>query len=447
MKKILSIITVCCLACQILAFPAAAYSTRIANIPTVRLTINTGELVLGDQVSDDAFPYVSCPDNDYYYIDDAVWLDDVSYLKVGDAPRMRVYLTARPKEVTYNSYEKVYLFKGGYSSSNVHVTKGSVLAADIRDSGYCLEVSIRIDPVKGTYSAPINAYWQQNGVAMWEPDENTSGSYDLILYRGKNSVQKIENYRGTSFDFYPYMTKEGSYTFKVRSAPVASEGSTSVAGKHSEWTESEDLEITKDKVSDGRGAGVPGSANGAYNYNTANAAGGNPYYSGSSYYPNGNGGQFTPGWVQADGAWYFRYPNGELVRDSWMKLNEKWYAFDKNGVMRTGWFQNHYGYWFYLNPSSGAMRTGWLNENGRWYYLRDTAGDYEGTMVIGWQQYKNQWYFFNENGVMVTGWYRIGNSWYYFYPEGSTSGAYGFMATNTRIGDFNIGADGAWTGQ
>ena len=69
--------------------------------------------------------------------------------------------------------------------------------------------------------------------------------------------------------------------------------------------------------------------------------------------------------------------------------------------------------------------------------------------VNTWVYYNNKYFYFDENGVMVTGWKQIadrsGNRYYYyFYPSGSTSGLYGYMATNVTINGFNIGSDGRW---
>jgi 2',3'-cyclic-nucleotide 2'-phosphodiesterase/3'-nucleotidase/5'-nucleotidase len=112
--------------------------------------------------------------------------------------------------------------------------------------------------------------------------------------------------------------------------------------------------------------------------------------------------------------------------------------------MLTGWQQNKHGVWFYLDPASGAMKTGWLQDNGNWYFLNTAEGDLQGSMVRGWWTWRDNRYFFNDSGVMVTGWYQIGGRFYYFYPQGSTTGTYGHLATNTKIGSFTIGADGAW---
>ena len=73
----------------------------------------------------------------------------------------------------------------------------------------------------------------------------------MYLYRGSSVVKKLEEYKGTSYNFYPYMTKEGDYSFKVRTVPHTEEEKK--RGKKSEWTEAGDLYIAEDEVSDGTG--------------------------------------------------------------------------------------------------------------------------------------------------------------------------------------------------
>ncbi len=436
MKKILSFTGILILAATLMNIPAFAWVTRTRPISNVRITVNTGDLEVGDQLSDNAESYISLPESSFYEMEDAEWLDDVESLKIGDAPRMRVYLAAIPKEISGNSYDTVYLFTGNYSSHNVRVNKGELLAADIRDQGYTLEVTIRVNPISGTYEAPVQAYWADSrGNARWEESYGDSGYYDIVCYRGASTVKKLNSYHGRAYNFYPYMTREGSYSFKVRAVPPA--GSKS---KSSEWIESGDLYIGKDQVSDGSGQ--------THDDENGGGASGSSILPGtgsSNLYPEGTGTSNVAGWISEGGENYFRYPNGEYVRDSWLHLQDRWYLFDSQGRSLRGWQQNKYGYWFYLEPSTGAMRTGWLQDGGKWYYLNDTKDSYEGCMVRGWWTWNNLKYYFNDQGVMVTGWFQIDGKYYYFYPEGTTGGGYGYMASNTRIGDFYVGADGAWT--
>ncbi len=429
MKKITTLIMALALALGICSISSYAYYTRTKSIPSVRITVNTGDLELGDDLSDNADAYISISDeNQYYEIDECEWLDDVTQLKVGDSPRIQVTLSAIPKETESYNYSTIYLFRGSYNSSNVSIKKGTLIAADTRDSGYSLMVTLRINEVKGTFDAPTSANWSSSlGYASWETDYNDSGYYDIYCYRGSKVVKKLLNYKGNSYNFYPYMTEAGDYAFKVRTVPAS--GS---VGKSSEWTESGILAISKNQVSDGSGqttadenGGIGSSVNG-----TVDTINGQNF-----------GGQY--GWITQGNAKYFRYPDGKIAT-GWIKLEDKYYHFDTSGKLQKGWYQNQYGAWFYLDTDTGVMKTGWLNINGNYYYLKTEKGDNEGSMSKGLTAIDGKYYFFNDSGMMYTGWRQINGAYYYFYPQGTTGGAFGYMATNTKVGDFTVGADGAW---
>ena len=411
-------------------------SERVRPIPNARLTIKTGELTTGDYLSDDATSYVSVSmDNQYYYLESAEWLDYTEQVAVGDQPRIKVYLNALPRETSTSHTITTYLFRGTYNSSNVYVTGGEFISAAVRDSGYTLEVTIRVNAVKGTYDVPTEAYWSSaKGTAIWQGSDNSSGYYDLICYRGSRVVKRLNNFQGTTYTFYPYMTKEGDYTFRVRS--VAPPNVSTSIGKHSEWTESNILTIGANEVSDGTGQTT-------LDENGGSSA--NSFVSGNIN-AEGTGNSTVAGWVQQGATWYFRYPNGQLATNCWLQLNGKNYMFDASGRMVTGWAQDSRGLWYYMDKNTGAMRTGWLNDNGKWYFLNTTKDSFEGSMLynIMWN-YNGQTYYFNQDGVMVTGWYQINGNWYYFYPEGSTGGAYGYLARDTVInGVFYVDGNGVW---
>ena len=131
-------------------------------------------------------------------------------------------------------------------------------------------------------------------------------------------MKKLEDYNGTSYNFYPYMTKEGDYTFKVRTVPHTDEQKR--YGKKSEWTESDSKYIDEDEVSDG--SGQDNSSDGS---------------SGGGITPGG--GTTDVGWRQENNVWYFKYPDGNYIKNNWLLWNSKWYLFDNNGKMLTGWQQ------------------------------------------------------------------------------------------------------------
>ena len=335
-----------------------------------------------------------------YSVDRAEWVGS-SKIHVGDRPRIKVYLTANDSDSRY--------FKGSYSSSNVNINGGSYESAK-RNSDDELVITIKLDAIKGTYETPEDAYWADNtlGRAKWSaPDNGSSGYYDVYLYRGNSVIHKVEQYRGTTYNFYPWMTKKGTYKFKVRT--VAS-GSSSSSSSRSEWEESDEIYISEEDVSDGSGQTGGGSSTG----NTS-----------------------TVGWIQDNSHWYYRYPDGSYQKNAWLQVSGKWYLFDSSGVMLTGW-QTKNGHSYFLN-SDGVMHTGWLKSGDVWYYLNQNPDGPEGSLCQNvWIQYSDKSYFVDSKGVMVEGWYQIADNWYYFHPGD------GSKAVNTTIDGFYVDANGIW---
>ena len=126
----------------------------------------------------------------------------------------------------------------------------------------------------------------------------------------------------------------------------------------------------------------------------------------------------TTGWVQdaTTGAWSYTKADGTKAI-GWFQspTSGLWYYMDANGVMQAnGWIQDG-GSWYFLD-STGAMKTGWVYTGGAWYFLKNTAGNL---------------------GAMQTGWIQTGGKWYYCNASGA-------MLSNTTVGGYVLGADGAW---
>lgn len=346
-----------------------------------------------------------------YSVEEVDWVSSSStdrVLSVGEEPKMVVTL----KSDYYTSGEREYIFRGGYSSSNVSVKGGTFVSARVKDGGDILEVTVKLKAVGGQYPIPTLADWTNSGFgqARWGYDDTadrkaSSGYYDVYLYRGSSVVKKLEKHQGTSYNFYPYMTKEGTYFFKVRA--VGGTESQSKSGKKSDWTQSDEIYVDKKHVSDGNG---------------------------QNNQPGTNGGQV--GWIERGSTWYYRYPDGTYQRDSWAKINDKWYLFDSEGRMLIGW-QIKNGHYYFLEQS-GAMLTGWLRSGNKWYFLNPNPTDQEGVMLTGWVQDKGQEYYLDGSGAMLEGWQNVDNNWYYFWPSA------GNKATNTNINGFYVDGNGIW---
>lgn len=344
-------------------------------------------------------------DNSKYTLDEAKWTSSTTKdMKIGGTYTMKVYLTAEnPDE---------YAFKGSYKASNVTVKGAEFVSASKKGSDQLI-VTIKTKPVEGDFEAPEEAEWKENqrGTATWKKVSGVD-TYDVTLYRGSSSVYKVKAYKGTKIDFYPYMTKAGAYSFRVRSVPENSNQKD--YAKSSDWTESDEIYIAAEDVSNGSGQ---------IDYNNTNSV------------SNTTTGQV--GWIQNGNRWWYRYPDGSYQKDSWLYLNNIWYLFDKDGWMLTGWQQKS-GFWYYLD-GSGAMLSGWVQAADGWYYLNPGPNGVAGAMFEKqWLDYNGKRYYLGENGRMYEGWKQVDGNWYYFYPgEGS-------MAVNTTIDTFYVGADGVW---
>lgn len=393
------------------AMPISALAYDYKYITSISLKIEV-ELDTGDQIDngdslgtdrDDSGNRVYTT-SDKYDVQSAEWSNDRE-IKVGDRPKITVWL--EPNESSNGEYD--YRFRNSYSASNVSVSGGEFVSAS--RSGSDLKVVLRANGIRGTYETPEYAEWGNGkGTAKWEEADDTSGYYDVYLYRGSTVMKKLEEYRGTSYNFYPYMTKEGDYTFKVRTVPHTEEEKK--YGKKSDWQESDSRYIDEDEVSDGSGQEV-----------------------GSGTTPSG--GNLDVGWRKEGDTWYFRYPDGNLMKGGWLRWNDKWYLFDSNGRMLTGW-QETGNNWYYMGES-GDMKTGWVKTGNLWYYLNPNQGGPEGAMVKNcWLTIGDKTYFMNSSGAMLEGWYQVEGNWYYFYP------GEGHKAVNTSISGFRLDANGVW---
>lgn len=340
-----------------------------------------------------------------YTVDRAEWVSSTSReIKVGDQPEMKVWLSAGGD----------YYFKGSYRSSNVTVKSGTFVSATRQDADTLL-VRLRVNAVKGDFSAPEDAYWKDNtkGTARWKrPENGDSGKYEVVLRRGSAKVHTIET-TSVSYDFYPYMTVAGTYSFRVRTIPKSEKDEN--YGKSSEWVESDELYLAKEDVSDGSGRTDLGVTS-------------------PSPSPTGN---TRVGWQYVNDDWYYYYPDGSFQKDSWLKVNDKWYLFQGDGKMLRGW-QKKNSHTYFLSDS-GDMQVGWVQSAGHWYYLNPTPDDYEGAMFQNrWANVNGKMYYFNGDGIMVEGWNQVDGNWYYFYPgEGN-------KAVDTWIDTFYVDRDGVW---
>lgn len=407
MKRFKRLVTiVSALGVMTASIPFETLGATVKTISSVTINVGLDEITTGDTIPSETSFSTTSQEGDYVYtnsdryeVSDLDWItSDNKEMKIGSEPKMKVTLHATDSDE--------YAFKGGYQSSNVTI-KGGTYVSSNRSGTDTLYVTFTFKPIKGTYDSPEDAYWRDSGYgnAKWSSADNSSDAYDVYLYRGSTIIKKVEKLKATSYNFYPYMTKAGTYSFKVRTVPYTD--SEDKYGKRSDWTESEEVYVPEEKVSDGRGQDSDVVSSG------------------------------DVGWIKSGNTWFYRYPDGSYLKNNWSKINNIWYLFDNDGAMLTGWRQKG-DKWYYFN-NDGAMLKGWVNSGNKWYYLNPSTTDgVEGAMVTGWISYNNKWYYADSNGVMQEGWIEVDGNWFYFYPgEGS-------KAVNTTISGFVVDGEGIW---
>ena len=180
-------------------------------------------------------------------------------------------------------------------------------------------------------------------------------------------------------------------------------------------------------------------------------------------------------WKKNNTGWWWQEDNGSYPVNKWVGVKGRWYHFDGTGYMNYGWYWDGSS-WYYLGgKEDGSMKTGWQFINGKWYYMNgdgamlsnqwvgnywvDGSGAWTKTMEAprwvksgsrwwyrhgdggyqtnGWGFINGKWYYFDNAGWMVTGWKQVNGSWYYMDASGA-------MLANQWVGNYYVGADGAW---
>ncbi len=328
-----------------------AYAATRDKVSSVKLKVvcdeepQAGEDVGSVTVSVTSPNTVTVSENaEYYDTNDDVW-------ERGEIPVIRLEL-----EVT--DADKYYFT----SSTKVSVSgfHSEVKSKKVLNGGDNLRVDIKLRKVSGDLDSVEDLYW--NGrTAHWDEIDDAD-KYEVKLYRGSSTVTTVTT-SSSSYNFYPYMTKSGDYTFKVR-------GISNSDGEKSEWSdESEEYYMNSNDVY----TGTPPTNNGSSS-------------SGSSH--SGSG------WAQDQFGWTYRYSDGNLAK-GWIYVDNNWFYMAANGYMMTGWIfvDNN---WFYLNPVSdgtrGAMKTGWQFIDNNWYYLNPVSDGTRGARMYGYQFIDGNWY-------------------------------------------------------
>ena len=186
---------------------------------------------------------------------------------------------------------------------------------------------------------------------------------------------------------------------------------------------------------------------------------------------------YSTGWHKDGKGWWYATSNKTYHANTWARIGNKWYHFKGSGYMSTGWLKDGADWYYLRGGNDGSMvANGWVKTGGREYYLEGSGkmatNKWIGKWYVGsngawnpnyqparWIKDRTGWwyrnsngswtsnnfqdiggnrFFFKSNGYMAEGWVKFKGKEYYLQP--ST----GFMLRNRWIGQYYVGADGAW---
>mgnify|MGYP000976659886 CR=1 FL=1 len=240
-----------------------------------------------------------------------------------DKPKIKVTLIA----------EDDYYFPSGFSKSNVNISGSDGTVTSVSRSSSKLTVSITLDALDddgGGYDLDVSELeWDESdGTASWYECEDAK-KYEVRLYRGSSAVTSAITTTDTSYNFSSYITKSGTYTFKVRGVYSSS--------KKGSWEESDSWYVSSDDAEDiSSQSGSPAG--------TATGAG---------------------AWLKDNVGWWYCNADKTYTINNWQYINNYWYYFNGTGYMVTGWI-NWNSKWYYCGES-GAMYANATTPDG--YYV------------------------------------------------------------------------------
>lgn len=284
-------------------------------------------------------------------------------------------------EITLKA-EKAKHFPENVSRANVKLTGAKFIYAEADDNK--LTLTVYYTPVE-VLEAPTNLRWNANGTtASWKSVDHATG-YQVTLYADdKKSGSEKVSVPVADFASKIESSDANYFFFEVQAIPMDS----------AEKKYLKESEIVTGPENTRHGGKVTGTG--------ANT--GASTSSGTTYHSNTNG-------------------------TGWQLVNTDWYYIDAAGRAAVGWKQIN-GSWYYFD-GSGKMLTGLQTINGGNYFLKPS-----GEMATGWRILGDHWYYFMTDGRMMTGWVYSSGKMYYLDQ-------YGQMVTNTTVGNFRVGADGA----
>lgn len=240
-----------------------------------------------------------------FIVDGAVYDKEEDVWFFGEIPIVEVDLSAK------EGFRFTAADKNSFSLSGCDA---QFQQSSMEEDGSSLTLRVSLTRIEGTLPVTTAAGWN-GSTAVWDEVEGAK-SYEIKLYNG-NTLAATTTSSGASCDLSPYVNREGTYTFNVKTLGTYQTQSSS-------WSES----------------------SGPYTVAREDA-----------WYLNDGTWQYT------SSGWRFLYKNDTYPVNAWRFINDKWYYFNQQGYMASDCYVK--------SPDEDTYR--WLGSDGAWDFQSDTS--------------------------------------------------------------------------
>lgn len=281
---------------------------------------------------------------------------------------------ARPKvRITLGVSDESYYFKSNFSKSDITINSEDATVSSVsRRSTQKLVINVTlaaIDKGSGEYDLEVDdLQWDESERHGYWSESEDAKRYEVKVYRGSSLLNTSTlTTTNPAYDFSSYITKSGTYTFKVRAIYNSS--------YKGEWKQSGEWYVNSELAREFRNLDQSGSTSGSTGSSDSPKTGisGGPGVSGSSR-PSTSGNSGGPGvtntnnsgaWLLDNVGWWYCNADKSYTVNNWQYINNKWYYFNEHGYMVTGWvlWKNLY---YYCGPNGDMLTNTWTPDG---YYV------------------------------------------------------------------------------
>lgn len=322
------------------ACPAmAAQGTKISSI-SLRIT---SDIEAG---TEDGDVEVTTTNNKYYVEDFYITNQPDGPWKKGNKPKVKITLMTEEGE---------YYFKTGFSKNDISLSGTDATVASVsRHNATTLVLNVTLgslDAGSGEYDLEVyELQWDEDqGQGYWG-EAGDARKYEVKVYRG-DSLLNSSTVTTTEawYDFSRYLTKSGTYMFRVRAVYNSS--------YKGDWEDSDSFYVNSAMASEFREANEDSSDS------SSGSAGGPGSSAPGTPSAGGPGsGSNSGAWLQDDTGWWYCNADRSYTVNNWQYISDKWYFFNEKGYMVTGWILWK-GVYYYCGPNGDMWTDTWTPDN------------------------------------------------------------------------------------